>query len=247
MAGPSIALVPAYLESSCDKVVGLGGGGGGNRGGLGGVSATRGGAQSVLSVPSSQRSSSGPPNPPSQQISSTPSHISRHFEVNPADAVADVVQMSASHDSLARSSEGADMRLLRPRGAAHRERDIERVAAPDLSWAPLANGFAPSWAVVGRVCRYFYSVSSAMRNFCVSERTNYENQRNVSSNGRNERARFTGTPDSWPVAVPSRRGDATPPAMWGCGITPAGRSLPYKPMRFVGSPASARIAASATS
>lgn len=207
MAGPSIALVPAYLESSCDKVVGLGGGGGGNRGGLGGVSATRGGAQSVLSVPSSQ-------------MSSAPSHVSRHFEVNPADAVADVVQMSASHDSLARSSEGADMRLLRPRGAAHRERDIERVTAPDLSWAPLANGFAPSWAVVGRVCRYFYSVSSAMRNFCVSERTNYENQRNVSSNGEtNERV----SPGHQTVGQSQSRRAAATPRPRRCGAV---ESLP---------------------
>ena len=37
------------------------------------------------------------------------------------------------------------------------------------------------------------------------------------------------------------------PTMWGCGLLLAGRAHPYTPMRFVGSPASARIAASATS
>ena len=54
---------------------------------------------------------------------------------------ANVVQMHASHDSLATSSEEADMRLLRPRGAAHRERDIERVAAPNLRWASVGEWF----------------------------------------------------------------------------------------------------------
>ena len=165
--GPRITLVPACLESSRDKVVV--GGDGDNRGG----SATRREPQPVLSVPSSQRSSSDAPEPPSWQMSSAPPHVSRHFEVTPAtaSASANVVQMNASHDSLARSSEEAGMRLLRPRGAAHRERDIERTAAPNLRGPALANGFAPSWAVVGRVCRALYSVSSAMRDFCVTLRS----------------------------------------------------------------------------
>ena len=139
--GPSIALVPACLESSCGKFVV---GDGDNRGG----SATRREPQSVLSVPSSQRSSSDAPEPPSWQMSSAPPHVSRHFEVTPAtaSASANVVQMNASHDSLARSSEEAGMRLLRPRGAAHRERDIERVAAPNLGWACVGEWFC---AVVG--------------------------------------------------------------------------------------------------
>ena len=123
----------------------------------------------MLSVPSSQRSSSDAPTPPSWQMSSAPPHVSRHFEVTPttASASANVVQMNASHDSLARSSEEAGMRLLRPRGAAHRERGIERVAAPNLGWACVGEWFC---AVVGgrwtRLPR-LYSVSSAMRDFCV--------------------------------------------------------------------------------
>ena len=38
------------------------------------------------------------------------------------------------------------MRLLRPRGAAHRERNIERVAAPNLGWPCVGEWFC---AVVG--------------------------------------------------------------------------------------------------
>ena len=149
MGGPRITLVPACLESSCDKVVV--GGDGDNRGG----SATRRGPQSVLSVPSSQRSSSDAPEPPSWPMSSAPPHVSRHFEATPAtaSASANVVQMHASHNSLARSSEEAGVRLLRPRGAAHRERDMNASPHQTSVGPPLANGFAPSWAVVGRVCR----------------------------------------------------------------------------------------------
>ena len=121
------------------------------------------GPQSAQSVPNAQHSSQHSPIPSWQVPTPAVRQVSRHFEVVPAttSASAKEVQTNASHGSHARSSEEADMRLLRFRCGIESLTANAPAVLGAMAWGRAR--FPPAFFVCSVVCKLGRCIPSIVR------------------------------------------------------------------------------------